>query len=139
MLSSTGMVQDNHMDRGGAVTINYDPSPRIGRDGHTAKDRLPGSALSDTICADPPTLAELDDDRLPPGVLTTYADGSVILADGKAMGAFGWIIPTANMQSEEDLMYSGGGREVMHAASLQYDRALPKHLPEGQRMSSTRM
>ena len=72
-------------------------------------------------------------------MLTTYTDGSVVLADGKAMGAFGWIIPTADMHSEEDIMYSGGGREVMHTASLQYDRALPKHLPEGQRMSSTRM
>ena len=66
MLSSTGMVQDNHMGRGGVVTVNYDPRPQVGRDGHTAKDRLLGSALSDTICADPSTLAELDDDRLPP-------------------------------------------------------------------------
>lgn len=63
----------------------------------------------------------------------------MISDNGRAMGASGWIIPVANMQTEKDILYSGGGRGIMEATEVKYGHKQPEQMPDGQRMSSTRM
>ena len=62
-----------------------------------------------------------------------------ILKGDKAYGSFGWIIPAGPVITEDDIMYAGGGREVMRAEDVQYEHTSPEQLPTGQKMSSTRM
>jgi hypothetical protein len=84
----------------------------------------------------------METDEIPPGELYTYTDGSVKTPQGtgKVLGSYGWIIPLPEIQSEEDILYAGGGREVMSKNVIEYaNKGHETHLPDGQKMSSTRM
>lgn len=65
-LVPTGVVQDTHSGRGGAVTVHCNLQIQWDGGGCTAKERLLHSELSNLICAENSTLTDLDNGHLPP-------------------------------------------------------------------------
>ena len=84
------------------------------------------------------TVRELEDEEPQQGEIYTYTDGSVLKKDDKLLGSFGWIIPSRNIQSEDDIIFAGEGREVMQEQEIEYGKTIAQ-LPQGEKMSSTRM
>ena len=100
--------------------------------------RLEETGFADEICGDMKTVRELEDEEPQQGEIYTYTDGSVLKKDDKLLGSFGWIIPSRNIQSEDDIIFAGGGREVMQEQEIEYGKTIAQ-LPQGEKMSSTRM
>ena len=103
-------------------------------------EQLQQSQLAEIICADDNTIQEMFDHEIEEGKLQTYTDGSVKTKDHH-FGSYGWIIPATTIESAEDIIYSGGGREKINKTQKKYDKkdAQNENDAIGQKMSSTRM
>lgn len=103
-------------------------------------EQLQQSQLAQIICADDDTIQEMVDHEIEEGKLQTYTDGSVKTKDHH-FGSYGWIIPTTTIESAEDIIYSGGGREKINKTQKKDDKKGAQNGNDmiGQKMSSTRM